>query len=48
MQEPSEGHFIPFYDETNSIVTNQKDHRYKGFNLFAEEDTSLFRTLIAR
>ncbi len=24
----------------------EKDHRYKGFNLFSEEDTCLFRTLL--
>ena len=24
----------------------EKQHRYKGFNLFAEEDASLFRTLL--
>jgi len=27
-------------------TVEEKDHRYKGFNLFAEEDTSLFRTLL--
>lgn len=26
-------------------TVEEKDHRYKGFNLFSEEDTSLFRTL---
>ncbi len=27
-------------------TVEEKDHRYKGFNLFSEEDTSLFRTLL--
>jgi hypothetical protein len=36
-------------DRLHQLAETQvdNDHRYKGFNLFAEEDASLFRLLLS-